>query len=439
MARSYGFRQTLESIAERGLTFLRGRGLSTSTPITRLATDLLSEKGEASETALARELIARYKRLKPAEKEQFFQSLLDPPFRRDPHSIQAAFEQYSNQPDPAAVTELFDVVEPPRQELFRRTNCAPGGTEGIVSMRADLLALLPANPRLEWVDADLRHLLASWFNRGFLRLERIDWRTPAIVLEKLIQHESVHEIRSWADLHRRLADDRRCFAFFHPALPDEPLIFVVAALTRGMPASIAPLLDVDAPRIDVSAADTATFYSINNCVPGLRGISFGNFLIKQVIAELRSERLKVKRFVTLSPIPGFRSWLTSTPERTSRESAEVRAAVKSHFDESWINDESRMEQLKPFLMSRCAEYLLQRRGNGHRLDAVAAFHLRNGASAERINWLADRSPKGFSQSFGLMVNYMYRLTDIELNHETFVKGGKVAASSDVRALLKPRR
>jgi malonyl-CoA decarboxylase len=440
MARSYRFRSTLESIAEHGLTFLRGRGLSPATPITRLATDLLSERGEASETALARELIARYKRLSPAEKEQFFHSLLDPPFRRDRHSIQAAFEQYTSQPDPAAVTGLFDVVEPPRQELFRRTNCAPGGTEGIVSMRADLLALLPANPRLECVDADLRHLLASWFNRGFLRLERIDWRTPAIVLEKLIQHESVHEIRSWADLHRRLADDRRCFAFFHPALPDEPLIFVVAALTRGMPTSIAPLLDVEAPRIDVSAADTATFYSINNCVPGLRGISFGNFLIKQVIAELRSERLKVKRFVTLSPIPGFRSWLTSSAERASHESAEVRAAVKSHFDDlSWINDDGRKDKIKAFLMSRCAEYLLQRRANGHRLDAVAAFHLRNGASAERINWLADRSPKGISQSFGLMVNYMYRLTDIELNHETFVNGGKVAASSDVRALVKPRR
>jgi malonyl-CoA decarboxylase len=441
MRRTSGFLRTLESIAERGLTLIRGQEVSPATPISRIAAELLSEKGEASEVALARELVVRYSRLTTAEKEQFFYRLLQPPFQREPHAIEAAFQRYANQPDAAAARALFSAVEPPRQELFRRANSAPGGTDAIIAMRAELLELLPSNPQLECVDDDLRHLLAAWFNRGFLRLERINWRTPAIVLERLIQHESVHEIRSWADLHRRLEDDRRCFAFFHPALPDAPLIFVAAALTRGTPASIAPLLDVDAPRLAARDADTATFYSINNCLPGLRSISFGNFLIKQVIAELRAERLKLRHFVTLSPIPGFRSWLQSRPEFGQLEdTADAATGGKSWIDDpSWVQHERLAEELKPLLMARCADYLLQSRIDGNRLDSVAAFHLRNGASVARINWLGDRSAKGIGQSFGLMVNYMYRLTDIELNHETFVKGGKVAASAEVRALLRPRR
>ena len=219
MPRTSGFRRTLESIAERGLTFLRGKGLSSATPITRLAADLLSEKGEASEVALARELVVRYSRLMAAEKEQFFYALLQPPFQREPRAIEAAFQRYAKQPDGAAISQLFSVVEPPRQELFRRVNSAPGGTEAIIAMRAELLELLPGNPALECVDDDLRHLLVSWFNRGFLRLERINWRTPAIVLEKLIQHESVHEIRSWAE---SAPPPRRRPALFRVLPPGRP-------------------------------------------------------------------------------------------------------------------------------------------------------------------------------------------------------------------------
>ena len=287
------------------------------------------------------------------------------------------------------------------------------------------------------MDVDLHHLLASWFNPGFLRLERVDWHTPASILEKLIEHEAVHEIHGWDDLRRRLAKDRRCFAFFHPALADEPLIFVEVALTRGLASSIPPLLACDSEPLDLRRADTAVFYSISNCLDGLRGISFGNFLIKHVIAELEAEDLKLRSFATLSPLPGFRTWLNGLPVDRKAELAgghdlSVLDAVE---DRDWHEDRDACDRVRPLLSRFCAHYLLS---ESRAVDPVASFHLGNGASVEQINWLADTSEKGLAQSFGFMVNYAYRPFRIERNHEAYVKRSRIAASSKVRAMLCER-
>ncbi len=299
-------RRVLSSIADRGRTFLGGLSRQS---LDQLCVDLVSERGEASGTAIAREITDRYRELNAVQRLQFFEHLLERPWLADPAAILQLAQKYSESPRAAELARLFGAAEPRRQELFRRINISPRGTETIVNMRRDLLSMLHDHPRLEPINADLVHLLASWFNRGFLELRRIDWRTPALILEKLIERETVHEIHGWADLRRRLAGDRRCFAFFHPALPDEPLIFVEVALTHGIATAIQPLIDVAIPPDGAVKPDTAVFYSINNCLEGLRSISFGAFLIKQVVQELQSEDLPLKNFVTLSPIPGFRAWL----------------------------------------------------------------------------------------------------------------------------------
>jgi malonyl-CoA decarboxylase len=394
-----------ESIASRGLELLAKRGRGRPSPLLSVCRELLSERGEASGTALARQVAERYLAATPKARESFLLGLLDKDFLPDPKVVNAAAEQYRLRPDSEMLAALVAVAEPRRQELFRRINLAPGGTGVVIQMRTDLLRMLPAHPALKSVDADMRHLLASWFNRGFLRMERIDWNTPAMVLEKLIEHEAVHAFDGWDDLRRRLASDRRCFAFFHPALANEPLIFIEIALTRGIPSSIQSLLDRDRPTTDARRADTAVFYSITNCLEGLRGISFGNFLIKQVVTELEAEKLKLRFFVTLSPMPGFRQW-----------------CGKDDLSEA-------------ALMKLAAQYLLVERRGERALDPVAAFHLGNGATVEKIHFGADCSEKGMAQSFGLMVSYGYRPSQLEKNHEAYVKQGRVAASSAVRALL----
>jgi len=401
-----------ESIASRGLELLAKRGFGKAAPLMSVCRELLSERGEASGTALAREVSERYRAAAPKARELFLLGLLDKDFLPDPKVVTAAADQYRLRPDSETLAELVAVAEPRRQELFRRINLAPGGTGVVIEMRTDLLRMLPAHPALQSVDADIKHLLSSWFNRGFLHLERIDWNTPALVLEKLIEHEAVHAIDGWDDLRRRLASDRRCFAFFHPALPREPLIFIEVALTRGIASSIQALLDRDAPPMDARRADTAVFYSITNCLEGLRGISFGNFLIKQVVTELEGEKLNLRSFVTLSPMPGFRQWWTSLPEGRKSDVTE------------------------PALMRLAAQYLLVERKGDRALDPVAAFHLGNGATVEKIHFGGDRSEKGMAQSFGLMVSYGYRPSQLEKNHEAYVKQGRIAASSAVRALPK---
>jgi malonyl-CoA decarboxylase len=426
-----------DSIADRGREILAAqRGAQWWHSLENLCHDLLSERGEASGTALARELVERYEAMDEAQRLSFF-TLLEQQFSPDIETIVAAAKAFRKTPGAESLRALSRAVEAPRQELIRRINLAPSGTAAIVSMRKNLLQLLEANPQLKAVEADFQHLLRSWFNRGFLELRRIDWGTPALILEKLAEHEAVHEIRSWPDMRRRLEGDRRCFAFFHPGLPEEPLIFVEVALVEGLADSIEVLLDRKGPKQDPYRANTAIFYSISNCQEGLRGISFGNFLIKQVVSVLEAELPQLKTFATLSPIPGFRSWLARAAESAEDgiplEELDQLDALKQR---NWHRNAETAEALREPLLGLCAHYLLDEKQNGEPRDPVARFHLGNGASIERINWLADRSAKGLNRSAGMMVNYSYRPTEIEKNHEAYVHRGRIASSSAVRALAR---
>ncbi|MFL6566212.1 MAG: malonyl-CoA decarboxylase domain-containing protein, partial [Burkholderiales bacterium] len=321
--------------------------------------------------------------------------------------------------------KLESAVEPPRRELFRRLNMALGGTAALVEMRRQLLAGLRQHPEWRAVDGDLMRVLRSWFNRGFLRLERIDWRTPAIILEKLIEYEAVHAIQGWRDLQRRLEADRRCFAFFHPQLPEEPIIFIEVALTRSMSAHIQPLLDIGSP-VRTANCDCAMFYSITNCQEGLRGISFGNQLIKQVAEDLKREFPHLRRFATLSPVPGFRRWLgdQGSPE-----------LLKKIEDPAWHLGEV-PDAVQAQLTRLCARYLLHAKQGEEPLDPVARFHLGNGASLERLNWMGDTSEQGMARSAGLMVNYVYWLAEVERNHERYFREHAVVAAPAVEKLAR---
>jgi malonyl-CoA decarboxylase len=320
---------------------------------------------------------------------------------------------------------------------LRRMNMAPGGTSALVAMRKEIAGRLRDEPTLRLLDSDLKHLFASWFNRGFLELRRIDWQSPAAVLEKLIAYEAVHEIHGWDDLRRRLAPDRRCFGFFHPALPDDPLIFVEVALVEGLAGAVQPLLvqdsDDDAARNRAAPADTAIFYSISNCQDGLRGISFGNFLIKQVVEELKNELQHLTRFSTLSPVPGFRRWLTKRLASTGDAAAALLARIETSAGR--LDTPEGDDSLKPLIMRFCAAYLTRHASTKEPADPVARFHLGNGARLERINWLGNTAPRGIQESFGIMVNYLYDIETIESNHEAFVNDGTVMRSADVDALL----
>ncbi len=392
---------------------------------------LLSERGEASGAALAREALAAYRMLAGPALAAFFDVLAEE-FSPEPEAVGQAADAYRQDPSQANLIRLQDVIEPPRQELFRRLNLASGGTAALVEMRRRLLQELKAQPHWAGIDADLAHLLGSWFNRGFLSLQRIDWRTPALVLEKLMQYEAVHEIQGWHDLHRRLEADRRCFAFFHPALPDEPIIFIEVALTKGMSERVQPLLDPDSPVVDPAGANAAVFYSITNCQEGLRGISFGNFLIKQVAEDLGREFPRLKTFATLSPIPGFRKWLADTAA-TQTELAELAATLA---EADWIERAAPGSRVQTELMRLCAYYLQRAKHDKEPADAVARFHLGNGARMERVNWLADSSKAGMARSAGLMVNYVYRLKDVERNHEAYANKHLVVASPGLALLAR---
>lgn len=398
---------------------------------------LLSERGEISGAALAREALAAYGAL-PANGLPAFCDMLADEFSPDPALIAATAEAYRQDPSPPNLIALQRAVEPPRQELFRRLNMAAGGTAVLVDMRRRLLAELKSDPRWLGVDADLAHLFSSWFNRGFLRLEKIDWHTPAIILEKLIQHEAVHEIAGWKDLHRRLAADRRCFAFFHPALPDDPLIFIEAALTDRICNAVQPLLDPESRESDPARADCAIFYSITNCQDGLRGISFGNLLIKQVVHELGREFPRLRTFATLSPIPGFSAWLRGIEPQLGAlaRGVEVTELLKRLQEPDWFRKSDVAARLRPLLMTLCAYYLTQAQRHGEPLDPVARFHLGNGARMEKLNWLADTSRHGIEASAGLMVNYLYRPSDVESNHQAFVTAHQVVASHDLTRLAR---
>jgi malonyl-CoA decarboxylase len=400
----------------------------------QLAAKLLSERGEASGALVSRELHDVLRAL-DADDRHGFQRHLATGFQPDRSALRAAAEHYLTEASAEAAAAVAQAADPPRQELLRRMNMAPGGTGALIAMRREITAHLCDEPELKLLDADLKHLFASWFNRGFLELRRIDWQSPAAVLEKLIAYEAVHEIKGWGDLRRRLAPDRRCFAFFHPALPGEPLIFVEVALVNGLATSMPPLLsqevDEDAARAQAANADTAIFYSISNCQEGLRGVSFGNFLIKQVVEELQAEFPRLRQFSTLSPIPGFRRWLTQRLADASTANATLSSRLAQ---DGWWNDPQQSETLRPDLMRLCAAYLTRRPSPGSRIDPVARFHLGNGARLERINWLGNTAPRAIQESFGIMVNYLYDHDSIEANHEAFVRGGIITRSADVDVL-----
>jgi malonyl-CoA decarboxylase len=433
------FSDLLTSISERGRTLLRRGGSSdarqTASELIELCEALLSGRGEASGTAMAREVLDRYQHLDEAGRVTFFETLARH-YGPDQSRLMQAIESWRAAPTEDGASDLHFASEPRRQELFRRLNRAPGATSELVAMRADLLNVKSGHKDLAALDRDVVHLLSSWFNRGFLVLRRIDWSTPAIILEKVIRYEAVHEIHDWNDLRRRIDPvDRRCYAFFHPALVDEPLIFVEVALTETIPGAIAPLLAEDRQPVPIERARTAVFYSISNCQRGLGGISFGNFLIKQVVEELRRELPKLENFVTLSPVPGFLQWMKSTPYLPVSE--EERPLLKHLDDPDWVDDPELVAQLRPVIEPLAAYYFLKAKTpKGRMIDSVARFHLGNGARLERIDWLGDVSAKGLRESAGLMVNYLYRLDDIEKNHEAYANQGEIAASSAVKKLLK---
>ncbi len=438
------FGDLLQTISERGRALLarnrRGEASARSESLVELCEDLLSSRGEASGVARAREILTRYGALTTGPRIAFFEALRER-FGPDPARMESAIAAWRAKPGDETAAEVHAASEPRRQELFRRLNLAPGGTVALVHMREQLMDALGHRDDLAAVDEDFVHLFSSWFNRGFLVLRHIDWSTPAIVLEKIIRYEAVHEISDWEDLRRRIdPPDRRCYAFFHPALVDDPLIFVEVALTRDIPDAIAPILSPGREVVEADKMRTAAFYSISNCQRGLAGVSFGNFLIKQVVEEICRELPKLATFVTLSPVTNFAAWLAQ--ERGQQYSAALSEADKALFtsldDPNWWRDEATAARLQDPLMRAAVWYFLRARNDrGLPVDAVARFHLGNGARLERINWLADTSDKAIAQAHGLMVNYQYDLDDIENNHEAYAENRTVVASGAVQRLMRP--
>ena len=436
------FGDLLQTISDRGRKLLsrRTNAVTRSADFMVLCEDLLSGRGEASGVALAREILNRYAALTIGPRIAFFEALAQK-FGPDQARMEKAIAAWQANPNDVTAGDVHQAAEPRRQELLRRLNLAPGGTAALVRMREQLLDAMAHRSDLAVVDADFVHLFSSWFNRGFLVLRDIDWSTPANILEKIIKHEAVHKIRSWDDLRRRIdPDDRCCFAFFHPALVDEPLIFVEVALTDGLPGSIAPILSASREPLDANQVDTAAFYSISNCQRGLAGVSFGNFLIKQVVEEISKINPRLKTFVTLSPVPGFASWL-----KRERQSDSSRALTQEDLDalsnldtEGWWQVAETREPVEEPLKRAAAWYFMHaRNARGLPADPVARFHLGNGARLEKIHFLADSSENGMRQSYGVMVNYLYDLDDIEKNHEAFAETRTVVTSSAVKKLARP--
>ncbi len=417
----------LAQLVERRFVPFRGGG---DKPMSELCAALLSGRGEVSTMQIAREIIARYRGLDWAGRRAFFE-LLASSYDIDPEAVTEAAAAYAARRDAARLDQVVQAAEPRRQELFRRLNHAPGATAELVRMRRDLLGMLGDAPDLARVDLDFAHLFASWFNRGFLVLRQITWESPARLLEKIIDYEAVHEINTWDDLRARIDPaDRRCFAFFHPAMPDEPLIFVQVALVKGLPGSVQELLAHDRAEIDPTQADTATFYSISNCQAGLKGISFGNSLIKQVVALLKQELPHLRTFVTLSPIPGLARWLDEEAQAGDKGAARLLGLAAG--DQAALDEAARQA-----LRRKAAHFLLHvRRADDRPRDPVARFHLGNGAQVHEIHAGADLSPRGLKQSCGAMVNYLYDPDTVEQNHEDYASRHSIAASRSVRALAK---
>jgi malonyl-CoA decarboxylase len=437
------FGDLLASIAERGRSILKlRRGTQRNggeSDLGALCEALLSGRGEASGVALASAVLSGYEALGTEARLAFLRRLVDE-FGCDHERLALAIEAYRADPGDKAVLDLHSAAEPRRQELIRRLNLAPGGTAALVRMREELLEALKQDSELAGIDSDFAHLFSSWFNPGFLVLRPIDWSTPANILEKIIRYEAVHAIDTFEDLRDRLEPpDRRCFAFFHPQLVDEPLIFVEVALTASIPGAIGELLAEDRLPIASGEATTAVFYSISNCQEGLRGISFGNFLIKQVVEKLKRDLPRLSIFVTLSPAPGFARWLAG--EGKVKDGSilppEDLAALSALEAPDWPKADFPAERLREALLAAAAHYFLEAKSpSGRPLDPVARFHLGNGARLERLNWPGDLSERGLREAHGLMVNYLYKLDEIEANHEAFATRNEVVSSKEVRRLLR---
>lgn len=413
-----------------------------------------SPGGEVTARAHTAELGRTYLNLNEAGRLRFLK-LLATDFDLDPKKMAVITKAYTEAPGAAErqklEIELREALVTPRSVILRQFTALPNGFQFLINLRADLLPLLGKDPKLLGLEYDLKFILSSWFDVGLLDMQEITWNSPAALLEKLIEYEAVHRINSWDDLKNRLDADRRVFAFFHNKMPLEPLIFVHVALVEGMSDNIQVLLDEKTPVLDKDKADTAIFYSITNAQKGLAGISFGNFLIKRVVSVLTEEMKHIKTYATLSPIPGFRSWLDPILLKhdesilLAEEKTALKAAGKTKntadilynlLESDWVKDKATTTLLKPILMRLCAHYLLEEKKKNKPLDPVAGFHLFNGARLERLNWLGDISPKGLKQSAGMMVNYHYKLAEIDDNHEEFATNGKIVAGKQVKGYLK---
>ena len=416
----------------------------------RLRDCLDGRGGEVAARARAADLGRIYLALNETGRERFL-SMLAAEFDIDHAAVDELCHRVvgADREDRAQLeSKLREALEAPRVKLLTQFNALPEGVKFLVDMRAELMPLARTDPVLAGFERDLKSLLMSWFDVGFLELKRITWDSPAALLEKLMRYEAVHEIRSWADLKNRLDTDRRCFAYFHPRMPEEPLIFVEVALVEGISGNVQALLDEKAPVGDPGTADTAIFYSISNCQCGLSGISFGDFLIKRVVDRLAAELPHIKTYATLSPIPGFRTWLEKQlAEGVDLMNPAERKAMPEELTEEglgtllarprWWEDETVSTVLRGPLVRLCARYLVnEKRRSGTALDSVAHFHLSNGARVERLDWGADFASNGLKQSYGIMVNYLYRLSEIEENHEAYIAEHRVTASGVIQRLAK---
>jgi len=425
------FQDFLSSLVNRQRALFSG---SEQTPIDELLDTLMSSVGEISAIVLARQVLDHYQDLDSEQRLQFFVDL-EANFNANEALIRVAYEAYSKDPSSINLNKLSRATEPTRISLLRRLNQTPGATHDLVAMRTDLLALLKDHPELSAVDEDFQRVFRSWFGRSFLQLQTINWSTSAAILERIIRYEAVHAIKDWDDLRSRIdPPNRRCFAFFHPALIDEPLIFVEVALGQDIPSSISSILEnATAGEEGEDDFKTATFYSISNCQPGLKNVSFGNFLIKQVVQELRNEFPGIRDFVTLSPIPGFNRWLKSSRQESSAELQQLKEEVLQ------LDRRAQTVADNEELLRKCVfNYLYHAKRGKQPVDPVARFHLGNGAFIHQLHAGADLSDKGMQQSFSTMVNYFYDPAQIEKNHEAFASQGDIKFNNKLKNLvLKP--
>ena len=439
----------VEGLVQRLRSIVGARGTAGSRPKQVDAWRLLltecaeAKGGEVSARTRAAALAQTYLKLDDDARHAFLR-LISLEFGPTPAHVATAHESYQQAVGGAAQWDaeavLRAALRSSRIRILTQFNAIPQGVKFLVDLRADMLRYLEEDPELGPLDRELESRLAAWFDVGFLELQRITWNAPAALLEKLIEYEAVHEIRSWTDLKNRLDSDRRLYAFFHPRMPMEPLIFVEVALTDRLADSVQALLDENAPVFDSRRADTAIFYSISNTQAGLRGVSFGNFLLKRVIDDLHRDFPKLKHFATLSPLPGFASWARKNPQAIAEAGIDLDVAQLAAGE--WAQDAAAARRINEGLTRLAARYLTlakSSRGDGMQpLDAVTRFHAGNGARLERINPLGDASPKGMQQSFGVMVNYLYDLDDLEHNVESFAGEGTIATSAAVRRQARPR-